>query len=84
MIELKGEKLLKKLNKFYVNIVKIIFIVFTIQLVSQEKAYAYLDPGTGSMVIQLIVAFIASISCTITLWKDKIIQVFQKRDSEDE
>jgi hypothetical protein len=36
--------------------IKIIFIMSLICLVFPQKAYAYLDPSTGSYVVQIIIA----------------------------
>lgn len=65
----------KKLNS---NILKLLFVIFIVQILVPEKAYAYLDPGTGSMIMQIIVASIAGLSCAIAVWKDRIIQFFKK------
>ena len=44
-------------------IVLIIIIFFNI-----ADAYAYLDPGTGSVILQATLAFIAGAAVTISLW----------------
>ena len=65
------------------NILKLFFIFSVINLIIPQRAFAYLDPGTGSMIVQVIIASIAGIGCTLALWKDKIIGFF-KKGSKDE
>ena len=42
----------------------------------------YFDPGTGSLIIQLILAGLASIGAFFVVFKNKIKSVFKKKDSE--
>ena len=51
-----------------------IFIIFFYFLLT-VSSYAYLDPGTGSIILQLIIGFIAAISswCFIFWSKIKLI-----------
>lgn len=42
------------------NLTKIIFFIFIITLIKPENSYAYFDPGTGSYIVQLLLAFLAS------------------------
>ena len=48
-----------------------------------EKAFAYLDPGTGSMVIQALIAAVAGAGYTIAVYRDKITNFFKKRGKND-
>ena len=58
-----------------------ILILYIILLLS--NAYAYLDPGTGSIILQAILGFIvaaiASISVYWTKFKMLINKIFKKR-----
>ena len=54
-------------------IVAIVILAFWV-----TPAYAYLDPGTGSILLQGILAGIASVITTIVLYWQKI-KVFLKR-----
>lgn len=47
-------------------------------VIAPQCAFAYLDPGTGSMVLQMIIAGFVGIGCTFNLWKDKVKQFFKK------
>ncbi len=61
-----------------INTLKLFFVISVIGLIIPQRAFAYLDPGTGSMIVQVIIASIAGIGCTLALWKDKIIDFFKK------
>ena len=47
---------------------KLIVLSFIYLLCSVSKANAYIDPGTGSIVLQAILAFIAGTAATISLY----------------
>jgi uncharacterized membrane protein len=57
--------------KFIVAIVMILALWVT-------PAYAYLDPGTGSILLQGILAGIAAVITTISLYWEKIKAFFSK------
>ena len=42
-----------------------------------SPAYAYLDPGTGSLILQGIIAGLAMLSVTIKMWWHKITSLFK-------
>jgi len=52
------------------------FITICVFMVSTKPAYAYLDPGTGSMVLQAVLAAIAGASVTIGLFWRRIKSFF--------
>ncbi len=43
-----------------------------------SPSYAYLDPGTGSIVLQAILAAIAGVTVTYRLWLFKLKNFFEK------
>lgn len=47
-------------------------------IASSQPAHAYLDPNTGSMILQMIVAGIVVLGCTLSIWKEKISSLFKK------
>jgi hypothetical protein len=47
---------------------KILFVSILALVVFASPAYAYLDPGTGSMIIQLVVAGVLGALFTIKTW----------------
>ena len=46
--------------------------------VLQSPSFAYLDPGTGSIIIQAILGFIAAAGATVTVYWKKFKEFFQK------
>ena len=48
--------------------------------------FAYLDPGSGSLIVQLIVAAIVGILATLRFWKARLLRLFGIRSDaiEDE
>ena len=65
------------------NIIKFLCLVLFVEIFIPQKAYAYLDPGTGSMIIQVIIATFASVGCTLAIYRDKIINFFKKGKTND-
>ena len=61
---------------------KIILLIF-IFFAPSANAYAYLDPGTGSMIIQALLGVLAAVGAYITLYwkkfKNLINKIFQKK-----
>ena len=51
--------------------------------VPSANAYAYLDPGTGSMILQALLGVLAAVGAYITLYwrkfKNLINKIFQKK-----
>tara|TARA_B110000483_G_C17716016_1_gene359048 strand:- start:264 stop:425 length:162 start_codon:yes stop_codon:yes gene_type:complete len=45
-----------------------------------SPAYAYLDPGTFSIILQSILATIAGIGATYRLWISKVKNFFKKKE----
>ena len=65
---------------------KFLTIIFIYLLCSISKAHAYLDPGTGSIILQAILGFIAAAAATISIYWEKfksIINKVLKRDTKD-
>jgi hypothetical protein len=47
--------------------------VVLIALASVEDAYAYLDPATGSMVVQGVLAIVGGLVATVGSYKSRIL-----------
>jgi hypothetical protein len=60
------------------------FFVFSFTASIATPVYAYLDPGTGSMILQGIIAGIAMISMTFKIWWYKLTSVFKKPKKTDQ
>jgi hypothetical protein len=56
----------------------VIFMVLAPLFLIQSHAYAYIDPGTGSMVVQAILAGIAAVSVSIGVFWKRIRFFFSK------
>ena len=57
---------------------RFIFLFLCI-LMFNTKAYAYLDPGLGSIILQGIIAAIVATSLTIKIYWQKIKDFFKKK-----
>lgn len=60
------------------------FLFFSLIFLFNTKAYAYLDPGLGSIILQGIVAAIAATSLTIKIYWQKIKSFFKKKKKDKE
>ena len=47
-------------------------------------AHAYLDPGTGSIILTAIIAFFATLSTKISYFWFKLKNIFKKKDKGSE
>ena len=62
-------------------------IICILMLVSVDSAFAYLDPGTGSMLLQVILGGFAAVGVAIKLYWHKIrvaLKFGRKTDTENE
>jgi hypothetical protein len=62
---------------------KLTLVVFTLFLLIPTKTHAYLDPGSGSYLIQILVASIAGAGILIKTQWDNIKRIFGKKDSDE-
>ena len=57
-------------------------------LVSCRTLLAYLDPGSGSLIVQILVAIIVGALATFRFWKARLLSLFGLRqdiaDDDDE
>ena len=65
-----------QINKLFNILVLSMFFYLT----TQNSAMAYIDPGTGSMVMQIIIATIGALGYVATTSFDKIKGFFKKND----
>lgn len=69
--------------KLFLNIT----ILLSIILIQSEYAFAYLDPGTGSMILQSIIAGFLFVGTAVGLFWQKIKNLFsssKKNNTEEE
>jgi hypothetical protein len=52
-------------------------------LLSSAPAFAYIDPGTGSALIQGIIAAIAAIGVTLKLYWHRIVKFFTRKNAAE-
>lgn len=52
--------------------------IAAIILVLCENSWAYLDPGTGSMIFQIAIGCVLTVTFTLKLWWNKFVKLFTK------
>jgi hypothetical protein len=65
---------------------KIIYFVFLpclLVILSVREAFAYLDPGTGSFILQLITGAIFASMAVIKIYWGKITSLFKKKQEDE-
>lgn len=60
------------------NIIRLFVVSLIIVFVYVEKAQAYLDPATGSMVIQAVLAAIAAVGVSVGVFWRRIKGLFHR------
>jgi hypothetical protein len=55
---------------------KLNFLAFLVLIGSSQVAYAYLDPGTGSILLQSIIAIIAAGAVSVRIFWSRILNFF--------
>ncbi|MEW5819695.1 MAG: hypothetical protein AB1782_05845 [Cyanobacteriota bacterium] len=70
--------------KSFLQVKFIVIITGTLIILFPQKACAYLDPGTGSFVIQIIIATLAGITFSIKIFWSNIklffLSLFSKKE----
>jgi len=70
---------MKKLFLLFLS--SIVFILLT------TKSFAYLDPGTGSIILQAILGFVAASIATLSVYWNKFknffTRIFSKKDKKN-
>jgi hypothetical protein len=61
---------------------KFLFI-FYLSFLFAFEAHAYIDPGSGSIIIQAIIGVIATVGTTATIYWKKIKNFFKKKKKDD-
>jgi hypothetical protein len=57
--------------------------IFAVLFVIHEKAYAYVDPGTGGMFYQIIILVIGAIAGYFAIFKKFFKKLFKKKDTSE-
>ena len=58
-------------------------LIFLIILLHTNIAYAYLDPGTGSLLLQGLIAALAAAGAAISIYWNKLKSFFSKKKKKD-
>ena len=66
------------MKKNILSISCLLFFIFT------SHAHAYLDPGTGSIILQAILGFIAAAAATASFYWNKVKLFFSKIFKKDQ
>ncbi|MFT5320224.1 MAG: hypothetical protein ACI934_000355 [Pseudohongiellaceae bacterium] len=74
-----GYPSMPKLKNLYSSMLSFILLVSI-----ATPAYAYLDPGTGSLILQGLIAGLAMISFTFKMWWYKLTSFFKKSDDSED
>jgi len=62
----------------------LIFSIIMFFLLMTSNAYAYIDPGSGSLILQLILGGVAGLVVIIKLYWDRFLTMFRIRKKTDE
>lgn len=53
-------------------------IIIAFCIIFPNKAFAYLDPGTGSIILQALISILAAIASFLVLVRDNAINIYKK------
>ena len=56
-------------------IIKVLVVNFIYLFFTFSSAYAYLDPGTGSIIVQALIGFLAAIAVALKLYWHKFLRL---------
>ncbi len=65
------------------RLVELCFFILFLQLVLPSSAHAYLDPGSGSLILQMLIAFIVGSIFMVKLYWGRIRTFFANMSSKD-
>ncbi len=62
----------------------LIFIVLLLSLIAPSVAFAYLDPGSGSMLLQLVLGGLAGLAVIAKLYWHRLLALFGRHPQQEE
>lgn len=62
---------------------KIFIAIITLLFVIPQPAHAYIDPGTGSVILQAVIGLFFAGAVTIKMFWQKIISFFKRSKSSE-
>ena len=69
-------------GKPQINIIGILLLLISVSIAASTPAHAYIDPGTGSLIIQSVIGAIAAIGVTMKLYWHKLKLLFSGRSAQ--
>ena len=57
--------------------------VAAVFLLSERPAYAYIDPGTGSLIYQTVLTLILGLGLGVRRWRDSIVMFVKRLGGRD-
>ena len=79
LTHLKYCKLVKGGDEMLSKVINLLTVLAMGDLILAQKSFAYLDPGTGSYILQVLAAVIFSSLFTIKIYWKKIKKFFSRR-----
>ena len=70
---------LELMKKFILFLSLLLFL----DVLIHSNAYAYIDPGTGSIMLQALIAGIAAAGAAVSVYWSKIKSFFSKKEKND-
>ena len=70
----------RNVNDMLFTMARGIIIFVSLIVLTSRTAHAYLDPGTGSMIMQAVAGLILTATFTFKLWFGKLKKLFAKKD----
>lgn len=62
--------------------IRVLFLIIICFLESEQYALAYIDPASGSMVMQIIVTAVGALGYTLSIFWSKIKKICKKNDKK--
>ena len=53
-------------------------------IVCQRALFFYLDPGSGSLIVQLLIAIVVGILATFRFWKSRFLSLLGIKEESDQ
>ena len=73
------------MKKYFETLFTLCFALSFVSLIFPDNAFAYLDPGTGSYIAQMVIACIVGASFAIKLYwkriKQLLISLFSRKEN---
>ena len=60
------------------------FVLIAVLAVLPRPAHAYLDPGTGSIILQAMLGGVAGLAMVLKLYWHRLTSIFRRKDSDND